>query len=87
MKGIKKIVVGEVVGNDEVADINSVLDKKPDGEIQGFFAGRSTLKGKKMGHAVAIVGGFEEIIEHKGKMLVEMGIHKIQKIENNFMEV
>ncbi|HOO91597.1 MAG TPA: CoA-binding protein [Syntrophales bacterium] len=87
-EGIKKVViVGEVGGNDEVTGIKSALEKGFNGEIQTFFAGRSAPKGKKMGHAGAIVGGFEETIEHKEKVLTEMGIKTIQKIENIFMEV
>ncbi|HPJ90167.1 MAG TPA: CoA-binding protein [Thermotogota bacterium] len=87
-EGIKKVViVGEVGGNDEILGIKSALEKGFNGEIQVFFAGRSAPKGKKMGHAGAIVGGFEETIEHKEKVLNEMGIKTIQKIENIFLEV
>ena len=84
-EGIKKVViVGEVGGSDEITGIKSALAKGFEGEIQTFFAGRSAPKGKKMGHAGAIVGGFEETIEHKEKILEEMGIKTIKKIENIF---
>ncbi len=84
-EGIKKVViVGEVGGSDEITGIKSALAKGFEGEIQTFFAGRSAPKGKKMGHAGAIVGGFEETIEHKEKVLEEMGIKTIKKIENIF---
>ena len=43
--------------------------------VVGFIAGRTAPKGRKMGHAGAIVGGAEDTAEAKMKIMRECGIY------------
>ncbi|BBE30534.1 succinate--CoA ligase subunit alpha [Tepiditoga spiralis] len=70
----KVIIIGEVGGNDEITGIEYALNKQYNGKIKVFFAGRTAPKGKRMGHAGAIIEGFEGSIEYKEEKLFQMGI-------------
>ncbi len=73
--GIKKIIlIGEVGGNEEIEAVRYLKENGYGGKIKVFFAGRTAPKGKRMGHAGAIVEGFEGSIEYKEKKLKEYGI-------------
>ncbi|APT75953.1 CoA-binding protein [Marinitoga sp. 1137] len=74
------VIIGEVGGNDEVTGIKNALKKGYKGNIKVFFAGRTAPKGKRMGHAGAIVEGYEGSIEYKEKQLLEMGINVVKNI-------
>ncbi len=85
-KNIRKVaIIGEVGGNDEISGIKKALSMNYNGNVQTFFAGRTAPKGKTMGHAGAIIKGFEETIEHKEQILNEMGIKTIKKIDDLFV--
>ncbi|KAF2956121.1 CoA-binding protein [Marinitoga sp. 38H-ov] len=80
-ENIKKVVViGEVGGNDEIKGIEKALEKGYNGDIKVFFAGRTAPKGKRMGHAGAIIEGYEGSIEYKEKKLKEIGVNVISQI-------
>lgn len=78
---IKKVVIiGEVGGNEEIKGIEYALKKGYNGDIKVFFAGRTVPKGKRMGHAGAIIEGFEGSIEYKEIKLKELGVKVIKQI-------
>lgn len=69
------VMIGEIGGNYEAVAARYVKDtgnKKP---VAGFIAGQTAPKGKRMGHAGAIVGGAEDTAEAKMKIMRECGIH------------
>ena len=45
--------------------------------VVGFIAGQTAPKGRRMGHAGAIVGGKADTAEAKMKIMEECGIHVV----------
>jgi succinyl-CoA synthetase alpha subunit len=74
-KGI--ILIGEIGGSMEVEAAEWVKENgtKP---VVGFIAGQTAPKGKRMGHAGAIVGGKADTAEAKMKIMAECGIHVVK---------
>ena len=54
--------------------IKETGNKKP---VVGFIAGQTAPKGRKMGHAGAIVGGDDDTAEAKMRILAECGVHVV----------
>ncbi len=78
---IKKIIlIGEVGGDEEIEAVKYLKETNYDGKIKVFLAGRSAPRGKRMGHAGAIVEGFEGSIQYKEKKLKDLGIKVAEKI-------
>lgn len=73
-KGI--VLIGEIGGNMEAEAAAWIKDncKKP---IVGFIAGETAPKGKRMGHAGAIVGGANDTAQAKKQLLREAGVHVV----------
>lgn len=72
------VMIGEIGGNYEAVAAKWIKDtgnKKP---VIGFIAGQTAPKGRKMGHAGAIVGGKDESAEAKMRILRENGIHVVE---------
>ncbi len=67
------IIIGEIGGNleAEAAQYVKQYGKKP---VVGFIAGQTAPKGRKMGHAGAIVGGEDDTAEAKMRIMAECGI-------------
>jgi succinyl-CoA synthetase alpha subunit len=67
------IMIGEIGGSAEVEAARWIKDNmtKP---VAGFIAGRTAPKGKRMGHAGAIIGGADDTAESKLKVMAECGI-------------
>jgi succinyl-CoA synthetase alpha subunit len=67
------IMIGEIGGNAEVEAGRWAKDhcKKP---IAAFIAGATAPKGRRMGHAGAIIGGADDTAEAKKRILAECGI-------------
>ncbi len=67
------IMIGEIGGNAEAEAARWAAEhcSKP---IAAFIAGATAPKGRRMGHAGAIVGGEEDTAEAKKKILAECGI-------------
>jgi len=71
------IIIGEIGGNLEAEAarwIKANGNKKP---VVGFIAGQTAPKGRKMGHAGAIVGGAEDTAAAKMQIMRECGIHVV----------
>jgi succinyl-CoA synthetase alpha subunit len=69
------VMIGEIGGSyeaDAARWIKANGNKKP---VVGFIAGQTAPKGRRMGHAGAIIGGAEDTAEAKIKILKECGVH------------
>ncbi len=74
-KGI--VMIGEIGGSLEAEAANWIKangNKKP---VVGFIAGQTAPKGRKMGHAGAIIGGADDTAEAKMKIMSKCGIHVV----------
>lgn len=73
-KGI--IMIGEIGGSMEAEAAEWIREHgtKP---VVGFIAGQTAPKGRRMGHAGAIVGGAADTAEAKMKIMRECGIHVV----------
>lgn len=71
------IMIGEIGGTmeTEAARWIKANGSKP---VVGFIAGQTAPKGRKMGHAGAIIGGKEDTAEAKMIIMRECGIHVAQ---------
>ena len=71
------IMIGEIGGGMEAEAAHYIKEKgtKP---VVGFIAGQTAPKGRKMGHAGAIIGGKDDTAAAKMKIMAECGIHVVQ---------
>ncbi|MEO9802864.1 MAG: succinate--CoA ligase subunit alpha [Reichenbachiella sp.] len=72
------VMIGEIGGNyeaDAARWIKSQGNPKP---VVGFIAGQTAPKGKRMGHAGAIIGGADDTAEAKMKIMAECGLHVVK---------
>ena len=70
------VVIGEIGGNME-ADAAHWIKAHGTKPVVGFIAGQTAPKGRKMGHAGAIVGGTDDTAEAKMRIMGECGIHVV----------
>lgn len=71
------VIIGEIGGGMEAEAarwIKSQNNRKP---VVGFIAGQTAPKGRKMGHAGAIVGGDDDTAQAKMRIMAECGIHVV----------
>lgn len=70
------IMIGEIGGNMEAEAAHWIKDHgtKP---VVGFIAGQTAPKGRRMGHAGAIIGGKADTAAAKMKIMEECGIHVV----------
>jgi succinyl-CoA synthetase alpha subunit len=71
------IIIGEIGGDmeNEAAEWIKVNGTKP---VVGFIAGQTAPKGRRMGHAGAIIGGKNDTAGAKMKLMKECGIHVVE---------
>jgi succinyl-CoA synthetase alpha subunit len=71
------IMIGEIGGSMEPDAARWIRDNatKP---VVGFIAGQTAPKGRRMGHAGAIIGGAEDTAAAKMKIMRECGIHVVE---------
>lgn len=71
------IVIGEIGGQMETEAAQWIKENgtKP---VIGFIAGQTAPKGRRMGHAGAIIGGTEDTAAAKMKIMRKCGIHVVE---------
>jgi succinyl-CoA synthetase alpha subunit len=74
-KGI--ILIGEIGGSME-ADAAYWIKENGTKPIVGFIAGKTAPKGRRMGHAGAIIGGKADTAAAKMEIMTECGIHVVE---------
>ncbi|MDA3779911.1 MAG: succinate--CoA ligase subunit alpha [Bacteroidales bacterium] len=75
------ILIGEIGGNMEAEAALWIKDNgtKP---VVGFIAGKTAPKGRRMGHAGAIIGGKDDTAAAKMKIMSDCGIHVVDSPAN-----
>jgi succinyl-CoA synthetase alpha subunit len=75
------IIIGEIGGNMETEAARWIKDYsyKP---VVGFIAGQTAPKGRRMGHAGAIIGGMNDTADAKMKIMRECGIYVVDSPAN-----
>jgi succinyl-CoA synthetase alpha subunit len=71
------VMIGEIGGGMEAEAAHWIKqngNKKP---VVGFIAGQTAPKGRRMGHAGAIIGGADDTAEAKMRIMRECGIHVV----------
>ncbi len=71
-KGI--VMIGEIGGQYEADAARWIRDQGNPKPVVGFIAGQTAPKGKRMGHAGAIIGGKDDTAAAKMKIMEECGI-------------
>ncbi|MEA1888100.1 MAG: succinate--CoA ligase subunit alpha [Bacteroidota bacterium] len=71
------IIIGEIGGNMETDAANWIKENKTKPVI-GFIAGKTAPKGKRMGHAGAIIGGKADTASAKMEIMRECGIEVVE---------
>ncbi len=71
------IIIGEIGGNMETDAARWIKENKTKPVI-GFIAGQTAPKGRRMGHAGAIIGGKADTAEAKMKIMKECGIMVVE---------
>lgn len=71
------IIIGEIGGQMETEAARWIKDNatKP---VVGFIAGQTAPKGRRMGHAGAIIGGAEDTAAAKMKIMADCGIYVVE---------
>lgn len=71
------VIIGEIGGSMEIEAARWFREHgtKP---VVGFIAGQTAPKGRRMGHAGAIIGGEEDTAAAKMKIMRECGIHVVE---------
>ncbi len=71
------VIIGEIGGNMETEAAEWIKDNgtKP---VIGFIAGQTAPKGRRMGHAGAIIGGKSDTAAAKMAIMKECGIHVVE---------
>ena len=70
-KGV--VMIGEIGGNME-AEAAAWIKENGTKPVVGFIAGETAPKGKRMGHAGAIIGGADDTAEAKKRIMRDAGI-------------
>jgi succinyl-CoA synthetase alpha subunit len=70
------IMIGEIGGSME-AEAAYWIKEHGTKPVVGFIAGQTAPKGRRMGHAGAIIGGKADTAEAKMKIMEECGIHVV----------
>lgn len=71
------VMIGEIGGSMET-DAARWIKENSTKPVVGFIAGQTAPKGRRMGHAGAIIGGADDTAEAKMKVMAECGIHVVK---------
>jgi len=69
------VMIGEIGGQYEADAANWIKSQGNPKPVVGFIAGQTAPKGKRMGHAGAIIGGKDDTAEAKMRIMTACGIH------------
>lgn len=72
------IMIGEIGGGLEAEAARWIRDNGNKKPVIGFIAGQTAPKGRKMGHAGAIVGSADDTAEAKMRIMAECGITVVE---------
>ena len=68
------VMIGEIGGNYEAEAARWISDNGNKKPVVGFIAGQTAPKGKRMGHAGAIIGGKDDTASAKMKIMKKCGL-------------
>jgi len=68
------VMIGEIGGQYEADAAQWIKAQNNPKPVVGFIAGQTAPKGKRMGHAGAIIGGADDTAEAKMRIMRECGI-------------
>ena len=68
------VMIGEIGGSMEADAANYIKESGNLKPVVGFIAGKTAPKGRRMGHAGAIIGGADDTAEAKIRIMEESGI-------------
>ncbi len=71
------VMIGEIGGGME-AEAAYWIKEHGTKPVVGFIAGKTAPKGRKMGHAGAIIGGKDDTADAKMRIMDECGIHVVE---------
>ncbi len=71
------VMIGEIGGQYEAEAARWIKSEGNPKPVVGFIAGQTAPKGKRMGHAGAIIGGEGDTAEAKMKIMKECGLHVV----------
>ncbi|MFT4737578.1 MAG: succinyl-CoA synthetase alpha subunit [Cyclobacteriaceae bacterium] len=69
------VMIGEIGGQYEAEAAQWIKAQGNPKPVVGFIAGQTAPKGKRMGHAGAIIGGKDDTAEAKMRIMAECGLH------------
>lgn len=72
------VMIGEIGGNYEAEAARWIKAQGNPKPVVGFIAGQTAPKGKRMGHAGAIIGGADDTAAAKMKIMAECGLHVVE---------
>ena len=72
------VMIGEIGGNYEAEAARWIQLQGNPKPVVGFIAGQTAPKGKRMGHAGAIIGGADDTAAAKMKIMAECGISVVE---------
>ncbi|MFY0688727.1 MAG: succinate--CoA ligase subunit alpha [Cyclobacteriaceae bacterium] len=72
------VMIGEIGGQYEADAAKWIKEQGNPKPVVGFIAGQTAPKGKRMGHAGAIIGGKDDTAEAKMRIMDECGIHVVK---------
>ena len=72
------VMIGEIGGNYEAEAAKWIRAQGNPKPVVGFIAGQTAPKGKRMGHAGAIIGGADDTAAAKMKIMKECGLHVVE---------
>ena len=72
------VMMGESGGQYEAEAARWIKEQGNPKPVVGFIAGQTAPKGKRMGHAGAIIGGKDDTAEAKMRIMGECGLHVVK---------
>ncbi len=72
------VMIGEIGGNYEADAARWIQAQGNPKPVVGFIAGQTAPKGKRMGHAGAIIGGADDTAAAKMRIMNECGLHVVE---------